>query len=152
MNNIQVLPFFSPLINCLQIFPPELLVTRANTEQLVGNICFLLLWAVVRRAGHSDGWGNSSWHVSSGDTWWFPELCIYFLSHAMADAEKAVCLLLLLVIYKLLPPQVLTNIGAWQRSGLRMNYVMKNICRYLCYWRGTVHHFPSFFWSFAVKK
>lgn len=43
MNNIQVLPFF-PTHKLLAIFfSPELLVTRANTEQLVGSICFLLL-------------------------------------------------------------------------------------------------------------
>lgn len=153
MNNIQVLPFFFFSTHKLlaNFPPPELLVTRANTEQLVGSICFLLLWAVVRCAGHSDGWGNSSLHGSSGDTSWFPEPCIFLLSQTMADAEKAVCLLLL-VIYKLLLPQVSTNIGAWQRPGLRMNYVMKNIWKYLCCWRSTVHHFPPFYRSFAVKK
>lgn len=141
MNNIQVLPFFSTHKLLAKFFPPELLVTRANTEQLAGSICFLLLWAVVRRAGHSDGWRNSSWHVSSGDTSWFPGLCIYFLSQAMADAEKAVCLLLL-VIYKLLLPQVSSNIGDWHRPRLRMNYFTKNMCRSFCCWRGTVHPFP----------
>lgn len=39
----------------------------------------------------------------------------------MADAEKAVCLLLF-IIYKLLLLQVPTNVGAWQRHRLRMNY------------------------------